>query len=333
MNNGEIRKVDDHLTFRDYLGMVKMRLGIGRNRYRVKAGLYAFGAPDKSSKVFVSCNYKYSFDLLRNGLRGLDAWILVLETRGINVWCAAGKGTFGTDELVNRIKLTGLENVVDHKELILPQLGAVGVSAHTVKKLSGFKVVYGPIRASDISAFLKNNKVADEKMRSVTFGLFERAMLIPNEIKPILKVSFFVIIGTLFLSGTWMGTISLDNVSSYGLPFIMAYLTGVFCGTVLATLLLPYIPGRALSFKGAFIGLIGGFAMALAYSQWHSFPFLLSLVLISSSVSSYLAMVLTGSTPYTSPSGVELEMRRGIPLQILSVIGGLILWVHELWKI
>jgi len=34
---------------------------------------------------------------------GRNLWILILDTKGVNVWCAAGKGTFGTEELVFRI--------------------------------------------------------------------------------------------------------------------------------------------------------------------------------------------------------------------------------------
>ena len=82
---------------------------IGRSRYAVAPGLYALGAPDPWSPVFVTANYKLSFDRLRTAAPGLNAWILVLDTRGINVWCAAGKGTFGTDEVVRRIEATGPE--------------------------------------------------------------------------------------------------------------------------------------------------------------------------------------------------------------------------------
>jgi hypothetical protein len=44
-------------------------------------------------------------------------------------------------------------------------------------------------------------------------------------------------------------------------------------------------------------------------------------------IASYLAMNFTGSTPYTSLSGVEKEMRRGLPLQIGGVVLALVLWV------
>src|SRR5512142_76864 len=148
-----IPQVSTRLKPSDFLGSVMVRWGINRNRYRVDPGLYEVGSPGPDSDVFVTANYKLSFDNLRKNLSGINGWILVLDTKGINVWCAAGKGTFGTRELVNRIGLVSLEKIVNHKRLILPQLGATGVAAHKVKEETGFNVHYGPVRASDIGKF------------------------------------------------------------------------------------------------------------------------------------------------------------------------------------
>ena len=79
----------------------------------------------------------------RKNLNELDAWLLILDTKGVNVWCSAGKGTFGTKELVHRIQAASLGSVVKHRRLILPQLGATGAAAHLVKEESGFTVIYG----------------------------------------------------------------------------------------------------------------------------------------------------------------------------------------------
>ena len=92
--------------------------------YRVEPGLYAVGQPDPQSPVLVSANYKLSFDRLRCRLAGLSVWILVIDTNGINVWCAAGKGTFGADEIVRCVESSRLSEVVAHRTLIVPQLGA-----------------------------------------------------------------------------------------------------------------------------------------------------------------------------------------------------------------
>ena len=123
-----------------------------------------------------------SFDKLRKELPGRNFWILVLDTKGINVWCSAGKGTFGTIELVGRIESSGLSQIVSHRELILPQLAGPGVAAHEVKKLSGFKVIYGPIRSKDLPTFLDNGRKATPEMRIKNFSTLERMALIPMEL-------------------------------------------------------------------------------------------------------------------------------------------------------
>jgi hypothetical protein len=128
-----------------------------------------------------------TFDVVRREANGLDAWILVLETNGVNVWCAAGKGTFGTDEVVRRVHATRLEEVVDHRKLVVPQLGATGVAAHEVRKRSGFSVVYGPVRASDIKRFLAAGMKTTPEMRQVTFGTVDRLVLAPVELVMMLK--------------------------------------------------------------------------------------------------------------------------------------------------
>ena len=128
-------QVSSSLVWADRWGTIKARWGINRMHYTIEPGLYALGKPNGQSPVFVTANYKMSFDRLREALPGRDAWILVLDTKGINVWCAAGKGTFGTTELVSRIESSGLKQVVSHRELILPQLSGPGVAAHEVKKI------------------------------------------------------------------------------------------------------------------------------------------------------------------------------------------------------
>jgi acetyl-CoA decarbonylase/synthase complex subunit gamma len=113
--------------------MIKSRVGAFRMHYTVPPGLYAVGEPTPESDVFVTANYKLSFDILRRELKEMDAWVLVLDTKSINVWCAAGKGTFGTNELVQRISAAKLDKVVSHRRLILPQLGAVVFRSPSVR--------------------------------------------------------------------------------------------------------------------------------------------------------------------------------------------------------
>ncbi|MRR35042.1 acetyl-CoA synthase subunit gamma, partial [bacterium] len=169
--------VSTGFRFNDRLGAWKARGGIGRMSYLVPPGLYAVGSPGPQDPVVVTANYKMSYDLVRRELTGRNIWLLVLETFGINVWCAAGKGTFGTDELVRRLKKTELAAVVEHRILILPILGAPGVAAHQVARRTGFRVRYATIRAADLPEFLDNGMVTTPVMRQLTFTTYERLVL------------------------------------------------------------------------------------------------------------------------------------------------------------
>ncbi|MFA6384504.1 MAG: mercury methylation corrinoid protein HgcA, partial [Candidatus Omnitrophota bacterium] len=190
---GDIDVISTRWTFSDYAGMVKVRLDIDRMNYAVAPGIYAVGKPDRLSPVLVSANYKLSFDELRRQLGGLNIWILVIDTKGVNVWCAAGKETFSTLEICNRIGLTRLEKIVDTRKLIVPQLGAPGVSCRMVQAFSGFSVIYGPVRASDIKKYLASGMKADAGMRRVRFGFVDRLTVswleLAMALKPLLIVT------------------------------------------------------------------------------------------------------------------------------------------------
>jgi acetyl-CoA decarbonylase/synthase complex subunit gamma len=328
---GRLPQVSSILNGQDHWGSFKARWGVGRMDYKIDPGLYALGTPDDTSPVYVSANYKMSFDRLRSSLKNRSGWILVLDTKGINVWCAAGKGTFGTDELVRRIESSGLKNIVNHRKLILPQLGAPGVAAHTVKKLSGFNVQYGPIRAEDLPAYLDADMKATEQMRIKTFPLKERTVLIPIELvnatKPflILAAAFFVVSGIGGPVGFWA------NIMNFGLFAVLALLGAIIGGAVLNPVLLPYLPGRAFSIKGFSIGII--VALILLYfrgidlSVWPGRIEAAAWLLIISAISAYLAMNFTGCSTYTSLSGVKREMRWALPAEIACGAAGVVMWL------
>jgi CO dehydrogenase/acetyl-CoA synthase delta subunit len=299
--------------------------------YTIEPGLYALGNPNAQSPVLVTANYKMSFDKLRQELPGRNFWILVLDTKGINVWCASGKGTFGTTELVNRIESSSLPNIVSHRELILPQLSGPGVAAHDVKKLSGFKVIYGPIRSKDLPTFLDNGRKATPEMRLKTFTLWERTVLIPMELVSAMKVGL-VIMGILFfLAFIWKSREGSAVGLNYGLFSALAFFIAIVMGAILSPLLLPWLPGRAFSIKGLVLGLIAAVLLAaFRFSEFNTLTGrveMLAWILLIPAVSAYLAMNFTGASTYTSLSGVKKEMRWALPVQIGAGVIGIILWI------
>ncbi|PIU99916.1 MAG: acetyl-CoA synthase subunit gamma, partial [Syntrophobacterales bacterium CG03_land_8_20_14_0_80_58_14] len=328
---GSVPRVSSELQWRDHWGAVKARWGVGRMDYSIDPGLYALGNPDRESPVLVSANYKMSFDALRSALPGRDLWIMALDTKGINVWCAAGKGTFGTEELAGRIESSGLKEVVSHRSLILPQLGAPGVAAHTVKKLSGFGVRYGPIMAADLPAYIDAGFKAASKMRLKTFPLRERAVLIPVELVETIKPTL-IIAPVLFLLGGIGGPAGFwANVLHEGSFAVLAFLSAIVGGAVIHPLLLPYLPGRAFSAKGLALGAVVEVMMlslqGYDLSMWAGRLGILAWLLIIPAVTAYLAMNFTGASTYTSPSGVNKEMRWALPTEIGMGLSGLIIWV------
>jgi acetyl-CoA decarbonylase/synthase complex subunit gamma len=294
--------------------------------YAVEPGLYAVGNPDGGSHVFVTANYKLSFDSLRRELGGLDAWIMVLDTKGINVWCSAGKGTFGADEVVRCIGLVELDKIVNHRQLILPQLGAVGVAAHEVKKRSGFSVVYGPVRACDIKAFLKGGMKATEQMRRVRFSLYDRLVLAPIEFVNDAKYLLFAMALFFILSGLKTSGYSSDLAVKNGFRSAVNLFAAYFGGSVLGPVLLPLLPGRSFSFKGLIVGLIviiGLLCLGVTGARLETIAW----IFLVSAIASFATMNFTGASTYTSLSGVKREMRIAVPLQLAAFVLGTGLWI------
>ena len=332
---GPVPVVGTTLRRRDHFGSARVRLGFRRMHYSVAPGLYAVGNPDRQSPVLVTANYKLSFDHLRRACDGLSAWVLVLDTGGVNVWCAAGKGSFGTDELAHRIAESGVDMVVDHRRLILPQLGAPGVAAHLVERRTGFEVTWGPVMAADLPAFLAAGMSATLEMRRKRFGLVDRAVVVPVELcsaaGPLMLVALAVVVVGGFAGSGGFQAGALAEAARGGLVLLIAALTGL----VGVPLLLPWLPGTAFSVKGA---VLGGIMTALALSWragwdpgWVLRPGDLAWLVMGTALAAFLAMDFTGSSTFTSLSGVRREVRIAVPLEIAAVVVGLALWLSSLW--
>jgi hypothetical protein len=316
--SARVLRATSEITASDRLDHVLARWGVNRAGHRVEPGLHSLGAPGEDAPVFVTANYTLSFDALRSALEGTDAYILVLDTRGINVWCAAGKGTFGTDELVRRIESAGLGGVVAHRELVLPQLGAPGVSAHDVRRRTGFSVKYGPVRAQDLIEFMRTGGATDE-MRRVRFGLSDRFVLIPVELVHVLLPCAAAAVVLYFVAGAlaaWAAVVSL------------------LVGSVLFPVMLPWLPTPNFSTRGLVLGAVAALPFAAtAYAGhaasplWARVGWPLVYLLGMPQVVSFLALNFTGSTTFTSRTGVKREIMTYFPSMVWMFGASLVLLV------
>lgn len=327
---GPVPRLNTSLTARDYWHDWQARWSIKRNHFRIPTGLYAIGSPDEHAPVLVTANYKLTLDKLRIELVGLNLWILVIDTKGVNVWCSAGKGTFSAPEIIKRINQSGLHRIVAHRRLILPQLAAPGVASQQVVKATGFKVVYGPIRAADIAAFLANNNKATAAMRQIRFDLWDRLILTPVELLmavkyiPIILVFFLLINAIKPGSASWLEVLKTAGMNS--LPYIAA----IFIGSVLVPVMLPVFPFKSFALKGTLAGLIWS-GLVLYFNQDFLFQNLYSVMLgnslILTALLAFLSLNFTGATPYTSFSGTQKETLAGVPVMVAGAALGIILMV------
>ncbi len=284
----------------------------------IKPGIYAIGNPTASSPVIVSCNYKYTFDLVRKELEGVDCWLLILNTFGVNVWCAAGKGTFGTQELIISIAAVKLDKITNHKVLIVPQLGASGINSHEVKKTTGYRIIFGPVQAKDLKEFISNRFKATEEMRRVPFNFKDRLKLTPLQF--IQNIKYYSIVPNILFIINLIAmknfNIALNNAVYQSIPFII----GIGIATIVFPLLLPALPFRSFSLNGVMLGILYVIPIILFKGAFYisgSLLWIISYMSLLIITMANITLNFTGSTTYTSFSGVIKETLWTIPISIV----------------
>jgi hypothetical protein len=206
-------------------------------------------------------------------------------------------------------------------------LGAVGVSAHEVKKFSGFTVIYGPVRTEDIPGFLDAEMKATRDMRAVKFSIWDRLKLIPVELA--YGKYYLILVPAIFLilSGLNPKGYSVDLAYSDGLRSVFILLIAYLTGSGVTPALLPWIPFRRFALKGLVTGWLGSLILAHYHLLGNTYLEIISWFLMMGGLSSFLAMNFTGTSTFTSLSGVQKEMKTALPAQIGMASLGVIVWI------
>jgi NAD-dependent dihydropyrimidine dehydrogenase PreA subunit len=142
-----------------------------------KTGLVKIGSPGRNAPVLLTCNFRLTVERVRAALEGIDAYLLVANSRGVNVWCAATGGLLTNHDVVSVLKTSGIEDLVDHRQVILPQLAATGIEGKIIHKKTGWRVVWGPVYAMSIPRFLSSGLEKTTEMRTVSFPWPQRLEL------------------------------------------------------------------------------------------------------------------------------------------------------------
>lgn len=142
--------------------------------HRAKTGLFEIGSPGPRAPVIVTGNYTETVRRMRRTLAGLDAWLLVANSKGINVWCAAGGGHFTHHDVISAILTSGILQKVEDRLIILPQLSATGIEGKRITEATGWEAVWGPAMLQDLPSFLAQKHSATPKQRFVRFPILDR---------------------------------------------------------------------------------------------------------------------------------------------------------------
>lgn len=142
--------------------------------FPTQTGLRIIGQPGRDSPVFVTCNFDLTVRRVIQALQGMDCYLLVAHSRGINVWCAAGGGMFNAHSVISVLKTSRIADRVDHRTLVLPQLSAPGIDVARVEQETGWRCTFGPVYARDIPAYVASSFKKAGAMRCAQFPLLDR---------------------------------------------------------------------------------------------------------------------------------------------------------------
>ena len=138
-----------------------------------RTGLIEIGNPDKNSPILLTCNYHLTVERVKKAVKGMDCYLLVANSRGVNVWCASAGGLLTNHDVISVLKTSGIEDMTKKRTVVLPQLAAAGVESRIIKKKTGWTVIWGPVRAEDIPEFIENNQKTSQ-MTEVVYDLQQR---------------------------------------------------------------------------------------------------------------------------------------------------------------
>ncbi|MHA2380410.1 MAG: methyltransferase domain-containing protein [Candidatus Thorarchaeota archaeon] len=234
-------------------------------------GLYRAGNPSPESPVIVTANYELTYYTVMRALvkDEIDAWVLVCDTNGINVWCAARGTHFDSDDVVQMIRLTRLAESVNHRELIMPQLSAAGMDPPSIRRRTGLRVRYGPVRIQDLSQWLELGKPRPKprEMATVTFNLRERmeqtVAHVPFLFAALLAKPVFGLLGLLALVNLGLALIipsvflTLFPYSLGTLRLLAEFILALAANALILGLLFPILPSKGNSFWRRGLGLAG----------------------------------------------------------------------------
>ena len=292
----------------DYIKALTSWVHAFRRTYVIEPGLYYTGDKyDPDAPLIATSNYHLTVFLVLRHLQGTNTRLLVVDTDGINVWCAAGKGQFGNTTIKAQLNRYDTEVMWGETKptLILPKFGLAGVNLSELQK-SGVKPVIGPLYAKDLPKYLFESPYRDRSKDMVVFGLKSRIF---TWLPGFMQTLFYAMILILLLMVITGGAIA------WGVVVLMGLIATLY------PFFFPWIPGKRFAVKGLWlsgfisVGLLAMFVLNLIteVSLLQAVPFALASGL-------FFGLSYTGNSAVSNYSRVRVETARFLPITVVLYI-------------
>jgi ubiquinone/menaquinone biosynthesis C-methylase UbiE len=306
----------------------------------IEPGIYESGKPTSESPIIVTTNYELTYIRVMNDLKGVDAWVLCVDSNGINVWCAARGNHFGNKELIEAINATNILQLVNHRTLLLPQLAAGGVSVPSLPPDLNIKIKYGPIWSKYLKSYLQEKPARKpEEMRLAKFVFSKRLEAGVTHLTFLLRKfmlwpSIFSVITLLVLMGSGINSLQFISWTFFSI------LGWIWLGTILTNLIIaiifPIVDFTPVFMKkGIFLSAIS--SIISIFPAWLLFPSLfytITNLVFLFWLGFFSTMSFSGYTMASSPRQIKLEYAKFTKINQILLILVLFLYISTVvWDV
>lgn len=306
------------LKWTDYLKALVSWLNAFKHTYAVEPGLYYTGEVyDSDTPLLVTSNYGLTVFLVVRQIGTRNVRLLVVDTDGINVWCAAGKGAFSNAAILAQVNRYPRGLLTDTKwlKMVLPKFGFAGVDLRSLRN-EKIRPLIGPLYAKDLPAYLAKTPLEDRETDRAVFGLQSRLFSWLPGLVQYMSYSFAIILIFLFVQLFW------GRPAPWGLVTITAILATAY------PVLFPWLPGQRFSVKG--LWLAGGFSLCIAALQLMGVVSTASMVMgvvFSFATALFFSLSYTGNSAVSNYTKVRAEVARFLPVNLLLYVAALVAFI------
>ena len=295
------------------------------DRVPIEPGIYRSGNPTKNSPIIVTSNYDFTYIKVMRSLLHIDAWVLCVDSNGINVWCAARGNDFGNEQILEAVEATGIQKYTEEDILILPQLSAGGVSIPQLPKKSEnfpFKIKFGSVWSKHLPQYLEEKPIKKpDYMKLAKFSLSHRMRSWVTHTTFLLRKIFLLPIIGFFI----IFLLCLPWINK--LTWVAELISWIVISNALIAILFPLSSfTRSFIKKGMIFGLLTSLVLGgISWLLHGSLIFILLNVILFFWIAFFSTMSFSGYTMATSPREIQEEYSSFKRLNKFLLITGIVL--------